>query len=179
MSYFYLEQCIFILIFEKMNLADSIYSVDTRTFIYNDLINHFTSFGNIIIGDGGFANYYSDYFYNWRLQFTSGDNPFRINSEVGMLGIILKGGLSLLLLIFLLILDSIQTSYKYSNNNYTKTLSLVIGTYFMFTCIENAFIFNFLNISFWIILSIVGNVKLNSFNQNEMIKIFEKVNRDS
>ena len=179
MSYFYLEQSIFILIFEKMNLTDSIYSVDTRTFIYNDLINHFTSFGNIIIGDGGFANYYSDYFYNWRLQFASGDNLFRVNSEVGFLGIILKGGLFLLLLIFLLIFNSIQTSYKYSNNNYTKTLSLVIGTYFMFTCVENAFVFDLLNISFWVMLSIVGNIKLNSFNEKEMMQIFEKVNNDS
>ena len=179
MSYFYLEQSVFILIFEKINLTDSIYSVDTRTFIYADLIDHFTSFGNIIIGDGGFANYYSDYFYKWRLQFLSGDNPIRVNSEVGLLGIILKGGLILLLLIFLHIFNSIQTSYKYSNNNYTKTLSLIIGTYFMFTCVENAFVFDFLNISFWIMLSIVGNIKLNSFNEKEMMQIFEKVNNDS
>ena len=178
-SYFYLEQSIFILIFEKINLTDSIYSVDTRTFVYNDLINHFTSFGNIIIGDGGFANYYSDYFYNWRLQFVSGDNLFRVNSEVGFLGIILKGGLFLLLLIFLLIFNSIQTSHKYSNNNYTKTLSLMIGMYYMFTCIENAFVFDLLNISFWVMLSIVGNIKLNSFNEKEMMQIFEKVNNDS
>ena len=49
----------------------------------------------------------------------------------------------------------------------------------MFTCVENAFVFDFLNISFWIMLSIVGNIKLNSFNENEMMQIFKKVNNDS
>ena len=49
----------------------------------------------------------------------------------------------------------------------------------MFTCIENAFVFDLLNISFWVMLSIVGNIKLNSFNEKEMMQIFEKVNNDS
>ena len=64
-------------------------------------MRHFENYGNIFIGDGGFSNYYSDYFYNWRnvLGRDSGDSPFRYNAEVGILGIMLKGGLIFLLLI--------------------------------------------------------------------------------
>jgi hypothetical protein len=177
-SYFYLEQSIFLYFFEKLNLVDSIYSVDTRSFIYKDVINHFKYYGNIFIGDGGFANYFSNYFNNWRnaLGMDSGDSPFRFNAEVGILGIILKGGLIFLFLIFLMIFKSVYLSNKYSKNRYTYSLAFIIASYFSFIGVENIFLFDLLNISFWIMLSITANIRLYSIEEKEMIKIFEKVN---
>ena len=177
-SYYYLDQSIFLLIFEKLNLVDSIYAVDTRSFIYKDVLSHFENYGNIFIGDGGFSNYYSDYFYNWRnvLGRDSGDSPFRYNAEVGILGIMLKGGLIFLLLISLMVFKSIYLSVKYSKNNYTYSLAFIIASYFMFYGVENIFLFDLLNISFWIMLSITSNIKLYSIEEEEMIKIFKRVN---
>ena len=127
---------------------------------------------------GGFSNYYSDYFYNWRnvLGRDSGDSPFRYNAEVGILGIILKGGLIFLLLISLMVFKSIYLSVKYSKNNYTYSLAFIFTSYFMFYGVENIFIFDLLNISFWIMLSITSNIKLYSIEEEEMIKIFKRVN---
>jgi len=131
-SYFYLEQSIFLYFFEKLNLVDSVYSVDTRSFLYKDVMNHFIYYGNIFIGDGGFANYFSDYFNNWKnMGFDSGDSPFRFNAEVGILGIILKGGLIFLLLIFLMVFKSIYLSVKYSKNKYTYSLVFIVASYFL------------------------------------------------
>ena len=45
----------------------------------------------------------------------------------------------------------------------------------MYMSVENAFVFDLLNVSFWIMLSIVGNIKLNSIEEKEMHKIFEKI----
>ena len=141
-------------------------------------MDHFREDGNIFIGDGGFSNYYSSYFDNWRnrLFFVTGDNLIRVNVEVGLLGIILKGGLIFLFLIFLLVFNCINTSIKNSKNNYTSSLAFIVGAYFMYMSVENAFVFDLLNVSFWIMLSIVGNIKLNSIEEKEMHKIFERIN---
>jgi len=133
--------------------------------------------GQLDKSHGGFSNYYSDYFYNWKnMGFASGDSPFRFNAEVGILGIMLKGGLIFLLLISLMVFKSIYLSVKYSKNNYTYSLAFIIASYFMFYGVENIFLFDLLNISFWIMLSITSNIKLYSIEEEEMIKIFKRVN---
>jgi len=75
-----------------------------------------------------------------------------------------------------MVFKSIYLSVKYSKNKYTYSLVFIVASYFMFIGVENIFLFDFLNISFWIMLSITGNIRLYSIEEKEMIKIFEKVN---
>ena len=153
------------------------FTVDTRTFIYRDLISHFKSSGNLFFGDGGFGNYYSIYFDNWRnvLGYSSGDNMFRPGAEVGILNIILKGGIILFLLICLIVIKSINFSYDNSKNAYIYKLSFVVAIYFMFMSIENIYIFNLNTISFWILIGIISNDKLTALKENDIKTIFKKL----
>ena len=156
---------------------DPKFTLDTRTFIYIDVINHFKNTGNLFFGDGGFGNYYSYYMDVWTnlLGKTSGDNIYRSGSEVGILNILLKGGIFLMALIIILILKMANITTKLFNNNYTYKLGFVVALYFMFMSIENVYIFNFFSVSFWILLSISSNQNLNKLNDNEIAKIFKNI----
>lgn len=175
-STFYFNFDIFNFILNRLNFIDPSYLINTRTFIFEEIINHFNLKGNLIIGDGGFGNYYSNYFDIWRniSLFEGGDFYFRNNSEVGLLGIMLKGGLILLILIFLLVIKCININFKFSKNRYTQMLTLIVASYFMFLTVENTFKFDLINITFWIMLSIASNIKLNSLSENEIKNIFNK-----
>lgn len=153
------------------------FTVDTRTFIYQDLISHFKSSGNLFFGDGGFGNYYSIYMDNWRnaLDNLSGDNKFRPGAEVGILNIFLKGGIILFLLIFLIIIKGVNFSYDNSKNGYVYKLNFVVAIHFMYMSIANIYIFNLNTIGFWIIIGIISNAKINTLEENDIKTIFKKL----
>ena len=79
------------------------YLIDTRSFLYIEIFNHFKNDGNIFIGNGGFANYYT-YWFDFISSFMeTSEGKYRLSMEVGFLSILLKGGIIYLLLHYLLI----------------------------------------------------------------------------
>ena len=93
--------------FEKYfsSSSEDEYSVDTRTFLYKEVYLDLVETNKMIIGKGANGRYYSDYF-----SAQEGDSPIRLNIEVGVLGILLKGGIIALIINLFLFLSAIYLS---------------------------------------------------------------------
>ena len=171
---FFFDQSIFSLIYNFFDLSENINTVDTRSFIYKEIIDHLKNANNIWIGEGGFANYYSDYFNNWDLLGkTKGDFFIRSSFEVGVLGLLMKGGIIYLILFLLVVYNCVFFTIKNTSNKYIFNLSLVLTVYVMYMAVENTIRFDILNISFWIIISIVSSINLNRLTENQIKDVFK------
>jgi len=138
---------------------ESIWAIDTRTLITKDLLLDLTENKKILFGKGPLGTYYNEFFD--KLQyFTQGlerGQPLRATSEIGILHYMIKGGLFYVFLIFIISLSVSLNAHNQSKNDYLNYLSLYLGSYFMFSAIENPPLYNFKHISMWIIMAICAS----------------------
>ena len=120
----------FILNLFKNNNSSNNYLIDTRSFLYIEIFNHFKNDGNIFIGNGGFANYYT-YWFDFISSFMeTSEGKYRLSMEVGFLSILLKGGIIYLLLHYLLIYQTTTYAVNNSRNKYLKNLSFIVISFY-------------------------------------------------
>jgi len=108
--------------------SDKDLTVDTRTFLYEELFLDFKD-NTIIYGRGVLGTYYSEYFNNWNKSEEGGDSETRILIEVGYLHIILKGGVIMLILHLLILIPAAYLGIFKSKNVIAKMSGVLILAY--------------------------------------------------
>lgn len=138
--------------FEKYlsDSTDDEYSIDTRTFLYQELFEDLTNNNRLIVGKGSNGSYYSQYFYDQDV----GETHNRNNLEVGILGILLKGGLIAVALNLLILFISIYYCFFKSDNLYTVGIGFFLIVHTLLLFVENYTVYSSYNFFLWFFIGL-------------------------
>ena len=123
---------------------------DTRTFLYQEVFDDLTDNDAWIFGKGINGKYYSDYFASKHTE--GGDHEERIQSEVGFLNILLKGGQIQTLLYIILLALAVYNSFFRSNSKFMLILGLILLTHFVLLFMEEYIKYDLYNILIWMLI---------------------------
>ena len=123
---------------------------DTRTFLYQEVFDDLTNNDAWIFGKGINGKYYSDYFASKHTE--GGDHEERIQSEVGFLNILLKGGQIQTLLYIILLALAVYNSFFRSNSKFMLILGLILLTHFVLLFMEEYIKYDLYNILIWMLI---------------------------
>ncbi len=135
---------------------------DTRTFLYYEVFQDIKNSNSFIFGKGMNAGYYSEAFQTYQ----------RPVVEVGFLQILLKTGVIGLILYLTLIITAIFKALSRSNNNYIKSLGLLLVGYIIMVFIENQIAFNLLNVMIWMVIGMCLSRDLRKLDDQEIKRLF-------
>ena len=124
----------------------TIETTDTRTFLYEEVIDDLKNSNSLWFGKGAMGKYHSAYFAQ---GVEGGDAADRINVEVGVLSMLLKGGIVNLVLNFILLLYAIYYAFK-SNNKFTEYLAILVLCHFLSLFIANIPQYSIFSFTIWI-----------------------------
>jgi hypothetical protein len=141
-------------------------NVDTRTFIYLEVYNDLVDNDKLVIGKGSNATYYSYYFSK-----ADGDSPMRLSVEVGILGILLKGGYIGVFLNLLLFYIAIYLAFFRSNNKLVICLGFMLLMHTQVLFIENRINYSFYYMGIWFIVGVCLSKEIRSLNDEEIYDI--------
>ena len=149
-------------------------SENTRSFIFDEMINHLNRNDiNIFLGAGSEAVYESDFFYNFEKNFSTG----RYASESGFLSLFFKSGLIALILLNLIFILIVNFILKSTNNKFGLMISLIISFNWVSFYIEYPMFFNLSSFLFFYILGFGLNRYYISMNDLEIKQFFkQKIN---
>ncbi|WP_171036958.1 hypothetical protein [Maribacter algarum] len=146
--------------------SDDEYSVDTRTFLYKEVYIDLIDTNRMLIGKGANGRYYSDYF-----STVEGDSPIRLNIEVGVLGILLKGGIIALLLNLILFISAIYLAFFRSNNTLVISLGFILLVHTVLLFVENVISYSTYNFTIWFFVGICFSNKFRRLTDDQIKKI--------
>lgn len=149
------------------NTSDDEYSVDTRTFLYKELYLDLVKNNKLIIGKGANGSYFSEYFYSIDL----GETHNRNNIEVGILGILLKGGLIAVVLNLTLLFLAIYYCFFKSNNLYTIGIGYILMVHVILLFIENFTIYSSYNVFLWFFIGVGISKKFRDLSNEQVRKL--------
>lgn len=151
--------------------SDSDLNTDTRTFLYTELFDDLIANNRMMIGKGGNGTYYSDYFRNSEVNETDQRN----NVEVGILGILLKGGMFAVFLNLLILIIAIYHAFFRSKNMYTVGLGyvLLIHTFLLF--IENPIMYSSYNFFIWLCIGFCLSTKVRSLTNGQVKELVNPI----
>ena len=151
--------------FEKyLGDDDNVNNVDTRTFLYVELYEDLINTNRMLIGKGGSGSYYSDYFYNSDVNETYNRNLI----EVGILGILLKGGIIAVVLNLTLLFISIYNAFFKSNNLYTIGIGYVLLVHTILLFLENVIVYSSYNFFIWFFVGVCLSKKIRGLSNNQI-----------
>ena len=128
---------------------DSDLQTDTRTFLYKELYSDLEENNQLLIGKGANGSYYSDYFSN-----APEESAFRNNIEVGVLGMLLKGGLISVFLNLTLLVIAIFLSFFRSNNTFVTAVGFILIAHTILLFIENYYSYSSYNYAIWFFIGV-------------------------
>ena len=143
-------------------------TVDTRSFIYNEVPADLEKNNAIVFGKGALGKYYSPYFAQ---GFQNADNENRLNVEVGILSMMLKGGLVNVLLNLSLLLFALIASFK-SRNKFTQRLSILVLCHFLSVFIADIPQYSMVNYSYWIVIGTCISLMVSQTAEKDVILAF-------
>tara|TARA_Y100000590_G_scaffold468205_1_gene649982 strand:- start:2023 stop:3267 length:1245 start_codon:yes stop_codon:yes gene_type:complete len=159
---------------------DSVWAMDTRTFITKEVIEDLKKDEKMLFGKGPMGTYYSEYFDRARLfsqnLIVGRQQSSRSVSEIGLLHYVVKGGFFYVFFISLFTIFVVLNVQKNSKNNYLLFFSLFLAFYFMFSAIENVPIFNSRQVGMWIIMAICSSNIFIELDDNEIKKLINNKN---
>jgi hypothetical protein len=144
---------------------------DTRTFLYVELFDDLIQNKKLLIGKGSNARYYSPYFAK-----VEGDSSIRIDIEVGILGLLLKGGLISVLLNLALLLIAIYLALFRTNNYLVMGAGLMLLVHTLLLFIENFIIYSTYNITVWFFIGVCLSKRIRLLNNIEIKNILINTN---
>lgn len=147
--------------------SDNVNNVDTRTFLYLELYEDLINSNKMLLGKGGNGSYYSDYFYNSDVNETFNRNII----EVGILGILLKGGLVAVTLNLLLLFIAIYFAFFKSNNLYTIGIGYVLIVHTILLFLENVIIYSSYNFFIWFFIGVGLSKKIRGMSNKQIKRI--------
>ena len=107
--------------------TDTLWSIDTRSFMTKEVILDLNSNNKILFGKGSLGTYYSNFFDNMQHYLPykfQGNQSLRFQIEIGFLHYLVKGGLFYIFLIFLITFTISVKCLNHSKNNLLRYLSL-------------------------------------------------------
>lgn len=152
------------------NTDDVDFSVDTRTFLYTELYKDLLNHDRILVGKGAYSTYYSDYF-----SIAEGDSPNRLDIEVGVLAMLLKGGLIAVFLNLFMILVAIYYSFFRNNNLFVFGVGLILAIHFILLFLENRIGYTSYNFSIWFLVGIALSNEIRTLKNKEILQMLRKV----
>ena len=147
-------------------ISDEEMSVDTRTFLYIEVLEDLTKNKKLLFGKGANGTYYSDYF-----SITRGDTDTRLSVEVGVLAIMLKTGLIGFTLYLLLLFIAIYYAFFRSNNDYVVGIGLMLFIYVILLFIENSILYSSHNVFVWFFVGVCLSNQIRTMSNFEIHKI--------
>jgi hypothetical protein len=144
-------------------------SVDTRTFVYRELFEDLVTNNRLLVGKGATGRYYSAYF-----STQEGDSDSRIAIEVGVLGMLLKGGLIAVVLNLTLLVIAIYYAFFKSKNYYVPGVGFVLLVHFVLLFIENVIIYSSYNFWIWFFIGICLSKQIRHMSNFEIYSILNK-----
>lgn len=127
---------------------------DTRTFLYEEVIEDLTENDALILGKGINGTYYSSYFDDKY----SHEGEIRFIVEVGGLVYLLKGGLVQVILYMFLLIMAIYKCLLQSNAKFGVLLGLVLLSRYVLLFIEDMPIYDFYNIVMWLYIGFAFSI---------------------
>lgn len=142
---------------------------DTRTFIYEEVLDDLTDTKTIWLGKGINGRYYSVFF-----SHSLGDNENRANPEVGLLSYLLKGGIVYTVIIFLLLFLSVIRTLSTKNNILAQIFGLLLVQHIFLLFIENIPQYTMYNVVIWCIIGFAFSPELCEIKETEIRELFLK-----
>ncbi|RFZ85762.1 hypothetical protein DYU05_09250 [Mucilaginibacter terrenus] len=140
--------------------SNSVNTVDTRTFIFNEFFSKFKG-TDWIAGRGYLGTYFSPYFYHNNAE--GGDQPIRFSAEIGIVDILLKGGLILLVpFLFIIIKALIDGFLNKEFKSMGFRLSIFLLMEFFLLSIDNFAAFSTHYMFIWLAIGVIYNEKKNN-----------------
>lgn len=140
---------------------------DTRTFIYEEVLDDLRDTKTIWLGKGINGRYYSVYF-----SHSLGDNENRANPEVGLLSYLLKGGIVYTVIIFLLLFLSVIRTLSTKNNILAQIFGLLLVQHIFLLFIENIPQYTMYNVVIWCIIGFAFSPELCEIKEAEIRELF-------
>jgi hypothetical protein len=148
--------------------SDKELSIDSRTFLYQEVYFDLFSNEQILVGKGANGAYYSEYF-----DITGEENKNRLTVEVGILALFLKGGLISVIMNLVLLFISIYLSFFESKNSYVVGVGFVILVHVILLFVENLVGFNVYNLLIWFFIGICLSKEIRAMNNIEIREIIK------
>lgn len=139
-------------------------TVDTRTFLYEEVIDDLKRKKSLWLGKGINGTYYSPYF----TLSSDADNGLRINPEVGFLSYMLKGGIIYTSLNIILCLLAIWSSLFKSKSLFAHIVGLLLLSHFCLLFIENIPQYTLYNASIWILIGFALNKSIRALTETKV-----------
>ena len=146
--------------------SDDDLSIDTRTFVYMELYADLVENGKLIIGKGANGRYYSDYFSQ-----VEGDSEIRLNIEVGVLGLLLKGGYIAVVLNLLIFIMAIWYAFFKSKNSYVVGLGFILIVHVILMFLENVINYSTYNFLIWVVVGLCLSNNIRDLTNRQIQKI--------
>lgn len=144
-------------------------TTDTRTFLYAEVYQDLLNTNTIWIGKGAYSHYYSDFFA--MLQTDDGDFWERNGVEVDFLNLMLKGGLTYIILYLYIVINSIYKALKKSNSKFMKDVAVVLTGFFLIGFISTVNVVCLLSIIPWILIGLCNSHKWLSYTDSQIREI--------
>lgn len=144
-------------------------STDTRTFLYIELYSDLVENNRLLIGKGATGKYYSDYF-----SLAEGDASLRINMEVGILGVLMKGGLIAMTLNLAVFFIAIFYAFFRSKNSYVVGIGFILYVHTILLFIQNVIVYSTYNYLIWICVGICLSKDMRLLNNSQIKAILRK-----
>lgn len=146
-------------------ISDDNLSVDTRTFLYEEVINDLLKSNTIMFGKGALSGYTSDWF------LTGLDNMGRNSVEVYFLLFLLRSGLLYLIIINLVIIFAIYNTLKNSNNKLTKSIATFLAMFLTIAYISDLNGCSLQHFITWIFIAVACSNRIQKLNDKQIIYI--------
>ncbi|MBU2947831.1 hypothetical protein [Zobellia uliginosa] len=144
--------------------SDSDLNVDTRTFLYTELFEDLQNTNTILIGKGANGSYYSDYFNS----LGEDETDIRNNIEVGILGMLLKGGLIAVFFNFGILFIAIYVAFFKSKNLYTIGLGYMLLIHTVLLFLENYIVYSEYNFAIWFFTGVCLSKSIRNMSDTEI-----------
>ncbi len=149
---------------------DSDLKTDTRTFLYKELFADLEGNNQLMVGKGANGSYYSDYFSN-----AVEESAYRNNIEVGVLGMLLKGGFIAVFLNLALLLIAIFMAFFRSNNTYVTGVGFILIAHTILLFIENYYSYSGYNYAIWFFIGVCLSKEVRQMsNRDIMVSLYPK-----
>lgn len=138
--------------------------IDTRTFLYTEVLGDLQLENSLIFGKGIDGGYASEAF----------QTSSRQAVEVGFLQIMLKTGLVGTIIYFALLFSAIFKALGRSNSIYLKAMGILLASHALMFFIENVLAFDLLNIVIWLVIGMCHSKELLRLSDSEIRSLFIK-----
>lgn len=151
---------------------DSSMNTDTRSFLYVELFDDLQDSNELLIGKGANGRYYSKFFTD-----DLGIIADRENVEVGILGILLKGGMIAVFLNIFILIFAIYYAFFRSNNSYVIGVGFMLLIFFVLLFIENLLRYTSYNLWIWFFIGICLSKQIRSMNNAQIYALLHPMKK--